>query len=93
MKCFCKLLADDTKIYKPIETVQDQILLQKDLFSVCDGSDYWLLRFNIQKCKYIQFGNVKFEYDYEIRDSKGNIRPLQRDTQEKDLGVLFSEKS
>ena len=46
------------------------------LFLVCDWSGNWLLLFNIQKCKNIQFGNVKFEYDYEMRDSKGNIRHL-----------------
>ena len=46
------------------------------LFLVCDWSVNWLLLFNIQKCKNIQFGNVKFEYDYEMRDSKGNIRHL-----------------
>lgn len=27
----------------------------------------------MQKCKYIQFGNVKFECGLEMRDSKENI--------------------
>lgn len=43
VKCFCKLFADDTKIYKSIGIVQDQVQLQKDLFSVCDWSDNFLL--------------------------------------------------
>ena len=91
VKCICKLFADGTKLYKAISCRYDQQLLQVDLFQCCDWSDDWLLLFNILKCKFVQYGLVKFEFNYQMRDSKGNISSLTKDSEEKDLGIIFQE--
>ena len=62
-----------------------------DLFSICDWSDNWLLLFNILKCKFVQYGLVKFVFNYQMRDSKGNISSLLKDSEEKDLRIIFQE--
>ena len=43
------------------------------------------------KCKFIQYGNVKFELKYQMRDTNGSIISLSKDSQEKDLGVIFQD--
>ena len=91
VKCICKLFADDTKLYKAISSPYDQQLLQIDLFSSCDWSDDWLLLFNILKFKFVQYGLVKFVFNDQMRDSKGNISSLLKDSEEKDLGIIFQE--
>ena len=91
IKCLIKLFADDTKLYKAISCPYDQQLLHVDLFQCCDWSDDWLLLFNILKCKFVQYGLVKFEFNYQMRDSKGNISSLTKDSEEKDLGIIFQE--
>ena len=47
MACF----ADDTKIYKLIESVDDSEALQSDLDSLMDWSTSAFLQFNQQKCE------------------------------------------
>ena len=39
----------------------------------------------------LRYCPVKFEFKYQMRDSKGNISSLAKDTEEKDLGILFQE--
>lgn len=91
IKSTCKLFADDTKLYNAIFSSEDQNVLQQDLFALCDWSDKWLLRFNVLKCKYIQYGIVSFLFEYQMRDIQGNITSLMKDAKEKDLGVIFQE--
>ena len=91
VKCYCKIFADDTKLYKAISCSNDQQMLQLDLFQCCDWSDDWLLLFNVLKCKYVQYGLVKFDFDYQMRDNIGNISSLAKDTEEKDLGIIFQD--
>ena len=38
VKCYCKIFADDTKLYKAISCSHDQHMLQLDLFQFCDWS-------------------------------------------------------
>ena len=87
IKSVCRLFADDTNIYKPTKDLSDLEIVQLDLFSVCDWSDDWFLRPYVIKCKFIQSGNVKFELKYQMRDAKGSIISLSKDSQEKDLGM------
>ena len=53
-----------------IKDLSDLEIVQWDLFSACDWSGDWLLRFNVLKFKYTQHGNVKFEHKYQMRDAK-----------------------
>ena len=85
----CKLFADDCKLYKSIKTVTDQEELQKDLDSLCDWSKDWLLNFNIQKCKTVSYGKVKYNYEYQMTDKTGVNHKLKNENGEKDLGIEF----
>ena len=49
------------------------------------------LLFNVLKCKYVQYGLVTFDFNYQMRDNIGNISSLTKDTEEKDLGILFQD--
>ena len=92
LRKYCKMFADDAKLYSAIETTDDQEELQDDLFDSCDWGKDWLLEHNIQKCKYIQYGNVKYEYNYKMTNKDGEIISIEEDSDEKDLGILFEKK-
>ena len=92
LRKYCKMFAYDAKLYSAIETTDDQEELQDDLFDSCDWGKDWLLEHNIQKCKYIQYGNVKYEYNYKMTNKDGEIISIEEDSEEKDLGILFENK-
>ena len=89
LRKYCKMFADDAKLYSAIETTDDQEELQDDLFDSCDWGKDWLLEYNIQKCKYIRYGNVKCEYNYKMTNKDGEIISIEEDSEEKDLGILL----
>ena len=47
---FVRLFADDCLVYRPIESDQDQITLQRDLTTLKYWADRWGMRFNPKKC-------------------------------------------
>lgn len=49
------LFADDAKIYRPISSMNDCILLQSDLNRLLEWSRVWELAFNPSKCKVVSF--------------------------------------
>ena len=51
IKTEIKMFADDTKLWNKITEPNDCIKLQRDLDSLQNWSDKWLLRFNPDKCK------------------------------------------
>ena len=79
--------ADDTKLYRRVDSTQDAILLQNDL----DKLEAWFISsglvFNKKKCKQQhitrKFNPVEFQY-------KINDKPLEVTNHEKDLGVYVS---
>ena len=91
LRKYSEVFADDAKLYSAIETTDDQEELQNDLFDSCDWGKDWLLEHNIQKCKYIQYGNVKYEYKYKMTNKDGEIISIEEDSEEKDLGILFEK--
>ena len=46
-----KLFADDTKIYRQINKVEDSIVLQSDLTALDLWADRWQVKFNPSKCE------------------------------------------
>ena len=64
LRKYCKMFVDDAKLYSASETPDDQEELQDDLLDSCDWGKDWLLEHNIPTCKYIQYGNVKYEYKH-----------------------------
>jgi hypothetical protein len=81
-----RMFADDTKIWKTIESKQDCESLQKDLDTLQDWSDKWLLKFNTEKCKVMQVGH-KLNTKYYMGRSGTRIE-LEIIEEEKDLGVF-----
>ena len=79
IRSFKKLFADDTKIFKAIESMND-ISINK-LF---EWSLKWQLPFDIGKCKVIHYSKDNPENEYSMI-----ALPLSTDTSEKDLGVTF----
>ena len=45
-----RLFADDSIVYREIESQEDHIILQKDLETLADWSSKWLMHFNVKKC-------------------------------------------
>ena len=86
---FCKIFADDTKIYTAVSKKSDQESLQQDLLKLSEWSRLWLLEFSIQKCKLVQYGNVRYDFEYKLKDKDGRLQVLLKDTKEKDLAIWF----
>jgi len=88
----CKRFADDAKIYTTVTSRQDQEDPQKDLDNVCQWSSDWLLKFNIQKCKVVSYGNVSSQYNYVMDEDTGGASALSSEDSEKDLRIIFTNK-
>ena len=89
LESFCKIFADDTKVYTSVAERKDQEKLQRDLIKLSKWSKKWLLEFSVQKCKVVEYGNKQFDYDYKRIDKVGNLKSLPKDSTEKDLGIWF----
>ena len=82
-----KMFADDTKLWCRIETASDSESLQKDLDSLANWSQKWMLNFNVSKCKVMHVGH-KLNTKYYMNEQDGNME-LSAVHEEKDLGVYF----
>ena len=85
-----KLFADDTKLYRPVSSVQDKEILQDDLDRLWEWSEKWQLPFNADKCKIIHYGPNNPSHNYSIGPVNQKV-PLACDSEEKDLGVKFDQ--
>ena len=61
-------------------------MLQKDLNSLVQWSQTWLLSFNAEKCKVMHLGH-KIPTEYNITEQQNNYK-LRETVEEKDLGVF-----
>jgi len=82
------MFADDTKLWCIIENESDSKSLQKDLDSLANWSQKWMLEFNFSKCKVMHVGH-KLNTKYLKNDTDGDME-LSAVQEEKDLGVLFT---
>lgn len=87
--CEISLFADDTKLFKVIESPTDSLLLQQDICSFEEWCGLNGLRCNAKKCFVIRFGrsNTVPLSDYSI-----NSNLLERVNNIRDLGVIFDSK-
>ena len=84
----CLLFADDAKIFKEVQCVQDCRLLQFDINSMLRWCSNWRITLNVKKCFFINFSLLKsrnIDYVYRIND-----KIIKRVTSIKDLGVTFT---
>ena len=81
---YINLFADDAKLMRKFENVNDCMMLQKDLNKINSWSKSWQMEFNLSKCKVMEFGKSKkrVRYDYEM-----NGVSLEKSKEEVDLGV------
>ena len=87
IKNFCKLFADDTKLYRTIRTEDDTTSLQDDINRLVNWSTMWQLPFNEHKCKCIHIDNDKTKLSYQMNDHiLENVKEI------KDLGVITDHK-
>ena len=84
---FIYLFADDTKIFRKINTGVDKHILQRDIDRLLEWSNDWLLKFHPDKCVCMGVG---YTSDEPIFYSM-NGQVLKGSNCEKDLGVYFDK--
>jgi hypothetical protein len=87
-----KLYADDSKIFRIIESEEDPRLLQADIDAAVEWSGRWLLPFNLEKCKvmHVGTGRKRSAHVYTMISNDGSRHVLETTDLERDLGVLLS---
>jgi len=69
------LIADDTKIYRKITEMKDEVLFQQDLDSLVSWTCEWCLKFNVEKCQIMRVAHSgQHEYDLDGVNSRKHIR-------------------
>ena len=77
--------ADDTKLYRVVDSCSDAAMLQSDLNRLVEWSKLWQMSFNVSKCKVMHFGSSNSCFDYLMGDAS-----LDKVDEERDLGVIVS---
>lgn len=90
--CLLLKYADDIRMYRCFRPdmssqLDNAKLFQNDMNALVAWSRKWDLKFNIDKCSILHFGRTNIQTTYYIAD----VSVVSR-SQEKDLGVLFSNK-
>jgi exonuclease III len=84
----CAIFADDTKIYRHINSHQDHIILQRDINNIHAWSTTWGLTFNKNKCTVISLkrNNDPNEYLYKMDNTL-----LPHTDNAPDLGITITQ--
>ena len=77
--------ADDTKLFRKVNTDGDKQHLQNDLDRLVKWSEKWQMLFNFGKCKCLHTGHRNLNVNYKKGDTV-----LGTTVKEKDLGVTIS---
>ncbi len=80
------LYADDTKVFRRIQDVEDCNRLQEDLEELRKWTEKWLLFFHPEKSKYMRIGNTS------VDDNGYIMYNISRTRTEKDIGVVINNK-
>ena len=56
ISCVSTLFADDTKLYRSVDSYDDSNTVQIDFYKLDNCSSSWQMKFNIQKCKVLHLG-------------------------------------
>lgn len=85
----CLLYADDIKVFKIVNSVEDCLSLQDDLNRLQNFAERNGLAFNVSKCKLLQYTKCtnRICYDYTL-----NNVVIEKVTSTKDLGVTFDSQ-
>ena len=77
--------ADDTKLFRKVNTDDDKEYLKNDLDRLMKWSEKWQMLFNFGKCKCLHTGHGNLDVNYKMGDTV-----LGTTVKEKDLGVTIS---
>ena len=77
--------ADDSKLFRKVNTDGDKQHLQNDLDRLVKWSEKWQMLFNFGKCKCLHTGHGNLNVNYKMGDTV-----LGTTVKEKDLGVTIS---
>ena len=93
ISCVSKLFADDTKLYRTVDSYGDSNMLQMDLYELDNWSELWQMKFNIQKCKVLHLGKKKTQGIFYLTfDNENECLSTIKDIREQtDLGVQMDE--
>ena len=80
-----KLFADDSKVYKVIESIKDCLCLLRALINLLVWSTLWQLKLNIDKCQVLHLGRANPMFVYTINATK-----LLAPDYVADLGITLS---
>ena len=78
--------ADDTKIGRTTNDIDDSQALQDDLNKLYDWSVKWQMEFNVDKCKVMRMGTVSHNISYQLNDKEIGTTQCERD-----LGVRVNK--
>src|SRR5215831_11447864 len=79
--------AYDTKLIGKVKTQKDRNIIKRDLIKLHQWSKDWQMPFHIDKCKILHFGRNNERAKFELGGKE-----LKEEEEEKDLGVIISEK-
>ena len=82
-----KLFADDTKIYRQINKMEDSIALKSDLTALDLWADRWQVKFNPSKCEVMRITHNKDKSTTRYQVSGTELRNVFN---YKDLGVIMA---
>jgi len=74
--------ADDTKMNKCVNTLQDAEILRDDLRKLDEWAKNWQMQFNKDKCVVMHIGRSNKQFEYKLGDDV-----LKASVKEKDLGI------
>ena len=81
------LFADDTNVFREIQSDEDRQKLQQDIDELLIWSKKWKLTFNESKCKVMHYGTTNRKADYNL----GGVKIVEM-SEEKDRGVTFDQQ-
>ena len=73
-----RLFADDCVIYKSITTLEDAKQLQEDLYKICEWTNKWQMKLNIDKCAMLRCTRspIPIQYAYTLMGHTLEIKKL-----------------
>jgi len=59
-------IADDTKLFREVNTQMDGQHLQNDLDAIVNWANHWQMQFNVSKCKVMNYGKNSVAHKYSM---------------------------
>ena len=84
-----RLFADDCILYRKIKTLQDQVMLQRDLDKLHEWAEKWGMKFNPSKCEVMRINHSKKNMMNRFYTINGQV--LQQVKTTKYLGIMISD--